>query len=88
MGRTLRSSGHIALMNALKQARLNAGLTQTDLAIRLNRPQSFVAKYENGERQIEVVELVQIARAIGCDPHAVIDAVNNADLSDATPDAE
>lgn len=72
MGRTLRSPGHLALMTALKQARLDAGLTQTELADRLERPQSFVAKYENGERRVEVVEFVQIVRAIGCDGNAIL----------------
>lgn len=72
MGRTLRSPGHLALMAALKQARLDAGLTQTELADRLERPQSFVAKYENGERRVEVVEFVQIVRAIGCDGNAIL----------------
>lgn len=80
MGRTLRSPGHVALMTALKQARVDAGLTQTELADRLNRPQSFVAKYENGERKVEVVEFVQIVSAIGCDAHAVLDGVARAEL--------
>ena len=67
------------MIAALKQARANAGLTQSQLAERLKRPQSFIAKYENGERRIEVVELVQIANAIGCDPCEVIMAVSNAE---------
>ena len=75
----MRSPGHLALIAALKQARANAGLTQSQLAERLKRPQSFIAKYENGERRIEVVELVQIANAIGCDPCEVIMAVSNAE---------
>lgn len=80
MGRTLRSPGHLALMTALRQARLDAGLTQAELADRLERPQSFVAKYENGERKVEVVEFVQIVNAIGCDGHAVLDDVAMAEL--------
>lgn len=80
MGRTLRSPGHLALMAALKQARLDAGLTQTELADRLERPQSFVAKYENGERRVEVVEFVQIVRAIGCDGRAILDDVARAEV--------
>lgn len=79
MGRTLRSPGHLALMAALKQARLDAGLTQTELAGRLERPQSFVAKYENGERRIEVVELIEIAAAMNADPCKVIQAVREAE---------
>lgn len=79
MGRTLRSPGHLALMAALKQARLDAGLTQTELADRLKRPQSFVAKYENGERKVEVVEFVQIVKEIGCDGCEIIAAVATAE---------
>ncbi len=75
MGRTLRSPGHLALMAALKQARRDAELTQTELADRLERPQSFVAKYENGERKIEVVEFVYITEAIGISGKEVLEAV-------------
>lgn len=45
-----------------------AGLTQTDVAARLGRPQSFVAKYEGGERRVDVIEFLAIARALGVDP--------------------
>jgi transcriptional regulator with XRE-family HTH domain len=43
-------------------------LTQRDLADRLHKPESFVAKYEGGERRLDVVEFVAIARALGADP--------------------
>ncbi|WP_449045937.1 helix-turn-helix domain-containing protein [Paracoccus versutus] len=79
MGRTLRSPGHLALMAALKRARLDAGLTQTELAERLKRPQSFVAKYENGERRIEVVELIEITTAMDSDPRDIIQIVRDAE---------
>jgi transcriptional regulator with XRE-family HTH domain len=49
-------------------ARKKAGLTQHDLAERLGKPQSFVAKYESGERRIDVVEFLAICRAIGTSP--------------------
>ena len=48
--------------------RIAAGLTQAHLAGRLNRPQSFVAKYEGGERRLDVVEFMEVAEAIGFDP--------------------
>jgi transcriptional regulator with XRE-family HTH domain len=53
-------------------ARQNAELTQQDLAARLKRNQSFVAKYEGGERRLEVIEFVQICRAIGVAPDLLI----------------
>ena len=48
----------------LKTARRKAGLTQTKLARKLGRPQSFVAKYEGSERKIDVVDLLAICEAI------------------------
>jgi transcriptional regulator with XRE-family HTH domain len=54
------------------ETRKDAGLTQEKLAKRLKRPQSFIAKYEGGERRIDVVEFVAIAKAIGADPIEIL----------------
>jgi transcriptional regulator with XRE-family HTH domain len=64
----LRSPRQIQLQKLLAEARAQAGLTQVQLAERLRRPQSFVAKYEGGERRIDVVEFCDIASALGVDP--------------------
>jgi transcriptional regulator with XRE-family HTH domain len=50
---------------ALAAARKKAGLTQQEVARRLGRPQSYVAKIENNERRLDVVEFLALARAIG-----------------------
>ncbi len=52
------------LQYLLRKARLSAGLRQTDLAKSLKRPQSFVSKYESGERTLDVLELKQICQAL------------------------
>jgi transcriptional regulator with XRE-family HTH domain len=52
------------LISALRQIRLDAQLTQADLALRLKKPQSFVSKYENGERRLDIVELYEICLAL------------------------
>jgi transcriptional regulator with XRE-family HTH domain len=65
MAKTIRSSGHQALCNALVAARATAGLTQAELAARLRCHQSFVARVESGERRVDVVELIVLARALG-----------------------
>ena len=70
--RRIRKSVHspeLAVFGELMvAARKKAGLTQHKLAKRIGKPQSFVAKYEGGERRIDVVEFIAIARAIGADP--------------------
>jgi transcriptional regulator with XRE-family HTH domain len=68
IGKTVHSSDQAAFCALMVAARKQAGLTQHELARRLKRPQSFVAKYEGGERRIDVVEFVAIVRAIGADP--------------------
>jgi transcriptional regulator with XRE-family HTH domain len=44
------------------------------LAETLGRPQSFVAKYESGERRLDAAEFVGIARALGADPFKLLKA--------------
>jgi transcriptional regulator with XRE-family HTH domain len=57
---------------ALADARERAGMTQAQLAARLGRPQSFVSKFENGERRLDVIEFLDVARALRIDPVRVI----------------
>lgn len=66
--KTLRSPEHLRLIALLIAAREKAGLTQQQLADRLDRPQSFVAKYEGGERRLDLVEFIAIARSLDLDP--------------------
>jgi len=56
------------LRELLIDTRKSAGLTQVDLSLRLKRPQSFVSKYERGERRLDVVEFSDVAKALGVDP--------------------
>jgi transcriptional regulator with XRE-family HTH domain len=55
-------------LDLLIKARKDAGVTQEQLAKRLNRPQSFVSKCENGERRLDVIELLQFLQSIGVEP--------------------
>jgi transcriptional regulator with XRE-family HTH domain len=66
--RSIRSVAQRALITALRDARKRAGLTQQQLAHRLRRPQSFVSAYESGDRRLDVLEFLRIARATGADP--------------------
>lgn len=55
--KTLHSPEQRVLVEMLRQARQEAGLLQVELAERLGRPQSFVSKYESGERRLDLIEL-------------------------------
>ena len=53
------------LLLLLKETRQKCGVTQVELAEKLGVPQSFVSKYESGERQLDILELRQICQLIG-----------------------
>jgi transcriptional regulator with XRE-family HTH domain len=78
MPRSIHSPAYHRLCTFLIQSRESEGLTQDELADRLGRPQSFVSKYERGQRRLDVVELIEIAEALRIDPHKALDAVLNA----------
>ncbi len=52
-------------LKRLRQARLDASLTQEQVAERLGKPQSFISKSENGERRVDALELEAFASLYG-----------------------
>jgi transcriptional regulator with XRE-family HTH domain len=54
-----------ALQNLLKAIRIEANLTQAELAEKLDRPQSFVSKIESGERILDILETKEVCDALG-----------------------
>jgi transcriptional regulator with XRE-family HTH domain len=68
MQKSLKSPEYARLIAQLAAAREAADVRQTELAEKLGRHQSFIAKYEGGERRIDVVEFIAIAEALGADP--------------------
>jgi len=69
---TLRSPRQIVLRTELRALRQRHRLTQAEVASRLGKPQSFVSKYEKGERRLSVIEFIDVVRALGDDPAAVL----------------
>jgi transcriptional regulator with XRE-family HTH domain len=53
------------LLALLRQVRLDAGLRQTDVAVKLGKPQSFVSNYESGERRLDLLELQALCEVLG-----------------------
>lgn len=68
MEKSLKSAEYARLIGLLVATRHQAGIRQQTLAKKLRKPQSFVAKYEGGERRLDVIEFITIAEALGADP--------------------
>ena len=67
MSRSTFTTKYGTFRTMLVEARKDAGLTQVQVAKRLSRPQSFVSKYEGGERRLDVVEFLEVAKALRVD---------------------
>jgi transcriptional regulator with XRE-family HTH domain len=59
-----RTKQHRALQDALRAIRSEKGITQAELAELLGKPQSYVSKFESGERKLDLPELDQICSAL------------------------
>ena len=70
--RIIPTADHAKLGAFLRTVRLEAGVSQRDLAAKLGLPQSFVSKIERGERQLQALELIEICKEIGVDPGAFV----------------
>ena len=75
MPKSIHSERHHRFRVLLVQERKAHGLTQTQVAQRLGKPPSYVAKYELGERRLDVLEYLDVAAAIGFDPCALLSAL-------------
>lgn len=70
--KSIYSEQYQQLCALLRQLRREAGLTQVEVAERLDVPQSFVSKYESGERRLDVIELLYVAESIGSSLDCVV----------------
>jgi transcriptional regulator with XRE-family HTH domain len=71
--KSIYSAEYQRLCAVLRELRQEAGLTQVQVATRLDMPQSFVSKYESGERRLDVVELGHVAGALGVTVQRVLE---------------
>lgn len=72
MSRTVASPLQKKLAAILVEARKKAGMRQIDLAKKLGVYQSWVTHLESGQRRVDVVELIELGKAIGFEPSDVV----------------
>ncbi len=75
MAKSAHTQSYKTFRALLRSSRQDAGLTQEDVAGALGVHQSYVSKYENGERRLDVVELLAVCSAIGVPPTKFIDSL-------------
>ncbi|MEK7596770.1 MAG: helix-turn-helix transcriptional regulator [Patescibacteria group bacterium] len=61
MSNSIYSKDYKDIIEHLKTARIEAGLAQQEVAIKLGKPQSFISKIESGERRLDVAEIKKFA---------------------------
>lgn len=75
MKKSIYSEKHKKLCELMIRARKDAGFTQQELADKIKRPQSFIAKYERGERRLDLIELIEISKFIGLNVEDLIEKI-------------
>ena len=75
MPRALSSPSHTVLRRLLVNARKDAQLTQQQVAAKLGLPQSYVSKYENGERKLDVIEFLAVCDVLGVSTTEIIENI-------------
>lgn len=71
----MQDARHQDIAALLVQLRKERGWLQQELAHRMRRTQTFVSKYETGLRRLDVLDLLDILRALDADPHEFVDQV-------------
>ena len=62
MSKSIYSKDYRNMVEKLKKARLDAGLKQKDVALKLKKPQSYISKIERVERRVDIAELKELAK--------------------------
>ena len=82
--KNIRLNQQKKLLVLLRGVRVEAGLTQSELASRLGTDQTFISKYESGERRLDILELREVCQVIGIDFVAFIRRLDQ-DLKSESP---
>ncbi len=68
----MRSPEYQKFLSLLIEQRARISMTQADVARALDKPQSFVSKYERGERRLDFPETIALCRVLDLDPHRLL----------------
>lgn len=68
------------LIQIIREERLVKNISQSELSEQIGRPQSFISKYENGQRRIDPIQLIRICNALGIHASNIIDKLENMEL--------
>lgn len=67
MPNPLHTKNYLIFRELLIKARLSSGITQAQIAQKLGKPQSYISKYERGERRLDFPEFIEIATILAID---------------------
>lgn len=65
MGKSIHTNEYKVFVQRLRKARLDAGLTQVQVAEKVGRPQSHISNVEKGQQRVDIVELKRFAKLYG-----------------------
>lgn len=71
--KSLHATEYKKFLDYMVAARKESGFTQQQLAERLGKPQSFVSKYESGERRLDILEFLDVCKVLSVSPVSIIE---------------
>lgn len=77
MANKLWDERRIQLATQLKEGRITARMSQMMIAKKLGKPQSYVSKYESGERKLDFIEVLEVCAALQISPVDFVSAYIN-----------
>ena len=86
MPKSIHTDRYAKFRELLIAIRINASLTQTQLAEMLGKPQSFVSKYESGERRLDFGEVLELAECLHFDVGVLADVIENSEETNLLKD--
>ena len=77
MPKTIFGGEHRHLVEVLAKARKDAVLTQAELAAKMGKDQTFISIIERGQRRVDVIEFLALAKALNADPLVLLAEVSD-----------